>query len=271
MIAATEEQKKNIRAAGKILSGVLKDVAKLIKEGVTTAELDLAAEHAIRARGAVPSFLNYKPEGAAYPYPAALCVSINDEVVHGIPNQKRILRNGDLVTVDAGLSYQGYFVDAARTHIVGDDTIEISTGGEMSLKARGLGDLKAHQLVNATREALTGAIAAAQVGRHVGDIGAAVVRVANNRKFSVVKDLGGHAVGEAVHERPFIGNEGHEGEGEELLEGMVLAIEPMLAEGKGDIVLDKDEWTYRMKDGKRSAHFEDTVLLTKDGPEILTA
>lgn len=271
MIATTEEQKKNIRAAGKILAGVLADTAKLLKEGVTTAELDLAAEHAIRARGAVPSFLHYKPEGAAYPYPAALCVSINDEVVHGIPNAKRILRNGDIVSLDAGLSYQGYFVDAARTYIVGDDTTTISTAGEMSLKARGLGDLKAHQLIAATKEALQGAIAAARVGKHVGDIGAAVVRVAANRKFAIVQDLGGHAVGAAVHEKPFIANEGHEGEGEELVEGMVLAIEPMLAEGKGDIILDEDEWTYRMEDGKRAAHFEDTVLLTKDGPEILTA
>lgn len=271
MIATTEEQIKNLRAAGKILSGVLKDAAALVKEGITTAELDLAAEHAIRARGAVPSFLNYQPEGAAYPYPAALCVSINDEVVHGIPNAKRILRNGDIVTIDAGLSYQGYFVDAARTLIVGDATTDISTGAHMSIKARGLGDLKAHQLIDATREALEAAIASARVGKHVGDIGAAVRRVAANRKFAIVEDLGGHAVGEAVHERPFIANDGHEGEGEELVEGMVLAIEPMLAEGKGSIILDKDEWTYRMEDGKRAAHFEDTVLLTKEGPEILTA
>lgn len=271
MIATTEEQKKDLRAAGKILAGVLADTATLIREGVTTAELDLAAEHAIRARGAVPSFLNYKPEGAAYPYPAALCVSINDEVVHGIPSQKRILRNGDVVSLDAGLSYKGYFVDAARTYIVGDDTTTISTGGEMSLKARGLGDLKAHQLINATREALGAAIASARVGRRIGDIGAAVVRVAGNRKFSIVEDLGGHAVGGAVHERPFIANDGREGEGEEIVEGMVLAIEPMLAEGKGAIVLDEDEWTYRMEDGKRAAHFEDTVLITKEGAEILTA
>ncbi len=269
MIATTEEQIKALRAGGKILAGVLKDLAALVKEGVTTAELDLACEHAIRARGAVPAFLNYHPDGASYPYPAALCVSINDEVVHGVPSEKRILRNGDIVSIDTGLKYQGYFVDAARTLIVGDTT-DTLVSGERSLIARGLGDLKAHQLINATREALLGAIAAVRVGKHIGDIGAAVMRVAANRRLAIVQDLGGHAVGGAVHEKPFISNEGREGEGEEIVPGMVLAIEPMLAEGKGAIILDKDEWTYRMKDGKRAAHFEDTVLVTETGTEVLT-
>ena len=213
----------------------------------------MACEHAIRARGAVPAFLNYQPDGAAYPYPATLCISINDEVVHGIPNEKRILRRGDVVSIDTGLSYQGYFVDAARTLVVGN-----------------AGDTKGNQLIAATNEALQAAIAVVRPGKHIGDIGAAVMRVAANRKFAIVQDLGGHAVGGAVHEKPFIANEGREGEGEEIMLGMVLAIEPMLAEGKGAIVLDEDEWTYRMKDGKRAAHFEDTVLVTETGTEILT-
>lgn len=269
MIVTNAEQLKNLRAAGKILAGVLKDVAALAKDGVSTAELDLAAEHATRARGAVPSFLNYQPEGAEYPYPASLCVSLNDEVVHGIPSEKRILRNGDILSIDAGLSYQGFFVDAARTLIVGDNTA-MPVGGERSLAVRGLGDLKAHELISATREALEAAIAVVRPGKHMGDIGAAVMRVAVNRGFAIVKDLGGHAVGEAVHEKPFIANEGREGEGEEIVEGMVLAIEPMLAEGKGTIVLNEDEWTYRMKDGKRAAHFEDTVFVSASGAEVLT-
>ncbi len=269
MIATTPEQIKLLRAAGKILAGVLNDMRLMAKEGITTAELDLAAEHAIRTRGAVPSFLNYQPEGAAYPYPASLCISINDEVVHGIPNEKRIFRNGDIVSLDGGLSYQGFFVDAARTIIIGDDS-EMANIGERSLVGRGLGDLGAHRLIAATREALEAAITAAKVGNHIGDIGAAVVRVAKNRKMTIVEDLGGHAVGEAVHEKPFIANDGKPGEGEEIVEGMVLAIEPMFAEGTGAIILDEDEWTYRMEDGKRAAHFEDTVLVTKDGPEILT-
>ena len=269
MIATTEEQIKALRAGGKILAGVLRDVAALCKDGVNTAELDLACEHAIRSRGAVPAFLNYQPDGASYPYPATLCVSINDEVVHGIPNEKRILRNGDIISIDTGLSYQGYFVDAARTLIVGD-TSDTAVGGERSLIVRGIGDLRAHQLINATREALQAAISVVRPGKHIGDIGAAVMRVAANRKLAIVQDLGGHAVGEAVHEKPFIANEGREGEGEKIVVGMVLAIEPMLAEGKGAIILDEDEWTYRMKDGKRAAHFEDTVLVTQTGTEILT-
>lgn len=252
MIATTDEQIKNLRAAGKILHGVLEDLIALCKEGVSTAELDLTAEHAIRARGAVPSFLHYQPAGAAYPYPATLCVSINDEVVHGIPQEKKILRKGDVVNLDAGLSYNGCFVDAARTIIIGET------------------DHKGTELVAATKEALDAAIAVVRPGKRLGDIGAAVMRVAGNRKYTIVEDLGGHAVGAAVHEQPFIANEGREGEGEEIVEGMVLAIEPMLCEGKGAIILDEDEWTYRMEDGKRAAHFEDTVLVTKDGAEILT-
>ena len=253
MIATTPEEIKALRAGGKILAGVLADVAALCKEGISTAELDLACAHAIRARGASPAFLNYQPDGASYPFPASLCVALNDEVVHGIPNEKTILRKGDLLTIDAGLSYQGYFVDAARTLCIGAC------------------DESAHKLIAATKEALQGAIAAARVGAHIGDIGAVVAGIANKYNFGVVKDLGGHGVGSSVHEKPFIANEGRRGEGERIVAGMVLAIEPMLAEGKGNIVLDEDEWTYRMRDGKRAAHFEDTVLITDTGAEVLTA
>lgn len=252
MIVKNEDEIKNLRKAGKILAGVLADVAKLVKPGVSTAELDLAAEHAIRAQGAVPAFLGYKPEGAAYPFPATLCVAINDEVVHGIPSSERMLKEGDIISLDEGLSYNGFFVDSAITVCVGE------------------GDARAKKLLQATREALDAALAAAKAGGHIGDLGVAVVHVAKKYNFGVVEDLGGHAVGKSVHEKPFIPNEGKEGEGEEIKLGMVLAIEPMLAEGKGAISLDKDEWTYRMRDGKRAAHFEHTVLITKDGPEILT-
>ncbi len=253
MIATTPEQIKALRAAGKILAGVLKDVAALCKEGVTTAELDLSCEHMVRARGAVPAFLNYQPDGASYPFPASLCVALNDEVVHGIPNEKKILRKGDLLTLDAGLSYQGYFVDAARTLCIGEC------------------DQQAHKLISATKEALQAAIVVARAGARTGDIGAVVAGIARKYNLGVVKDLGGHGVGSSVHEKPFIANEGRRGEGERIVAGMVLAIEPMLAEGKGDIILDEDEWTYRMRDGKRAAHFEDTVLITESGAEILTA
>lgn len=252
MIIKTEEDKKQLRAGGAILAGVLADVAAAAKEGVTTAELDLMAEHAIRARGAVPAFLGYQPEGARYPYPATLCVSVNDEVVHGLPSEGKILRKGDTVSFDLGLSYNGYFVDSALTVCIGEC------------------DDAAQRLLVATREALSEAVAAAKAGGYTGDIGAAVERVAKKYRLGVVKDLGGHAVGKAVHEKPFIGNEGRKGEGEKLVEGMVLAIEPMLCEGKGDIVLADDDWTYTMRDRSRAAHFEQTLIVTHGAPEIVT-
>jgi len=252
MIATNEEEKKNLRAAGVILSGVIDDVIAAVVEGGNAAELDLMAEHAIRARGAVPAFLGYQPQGAATPYPATLCVSINDEVVHAIPTVKKIFRKGDIVSFDLGLSYNGYFVDMARTVTVGE------------------GEPAARKLIDATREALGGAIAAAKVGARTGDIGAVVARTARKYGLSVVKDLGGHGVGKGVHEKPYIDNEGREGEGDELLEGMVLAIEPMLCEGKGDIVVDDDQWTIRMRDRKRAAHFEATIIVGKEQAEVLT-
>jgi len=253
MIIETEDDKKQLRAAGIILSGVLKDLVAATKEGMNAAELDLMAEHAIKARGGVPAFLNYQPEGAAYPYPATLCVSINDEIVHGIPTADKLFRNGDVVKFDIGLSYNGYFVDMARTFVVGE------------------GDEAAQRLIRATREALDLAIAAARPGARTGDIGEAIYRVATKYRLGVVKDLGGHAVGRAVHEQPHIDNEGRAGEGEKIVAGMVLAIEPMLSEGKGDIIVAKDDWTIKMRDRSRAAQFEQTVIV-QDGPaEILTA
>ncbi|MSR70907.1 type I methionyl aminopeptidase [Candidatus Kaiserbacteria bacterium] len=252
MIATTEEDFKNLRAGGKVLAGVLADTLAQVRNGVATAELDLFAEHAIRARGGIPSFLHYQPEGAAYPYPAALCVSINSEVVHGIPRAERVIKEGDIVSLDLGLSYNGYFLDAARTMFLGT------------------ADDQARLLIDGTKEALAAALGATRIGGHVGDIGDAIVRIARARNLGVVEELGGHAVGRAVHERPFIANDGKQGEGEVIVSGMVLAIEPMLAEGKGAVVVAEDEWTYIMKDGKRAAHFEDTVIVTEKGIEILT-
>lgn len=253
MIISSQKDIDGLRHAGKILAGVLRDLSATVSPGLATAALDIEAERLIRAQGAVPAFLGYRPEGANYPFPATLCVSVNEEIVHGIPREDRTLVDGDIVTLDLGLSYDGYFVDSAVTVPVGEISEE---------------DAK---LLRATKEALDAAIAAARGGVKTGDLGAAVEEVARKYKLSVVEDLGGHAVGRAVHEQPYIANVGKKGKGETLPEGMVIALEPMLSLGSPRIVLDQeDEWTYRTSDASRAAHFEHTLILTKDGCEVVT-
>lgn len=252
MIAKTEEEINGLRESGKILSGALKETAKLVKAGVSTADLDIAAEEYIRAHGGVPAFLNYKPHGGAYPFPAALCVSVNDEIVHGIPSKDRVLQDGDIITLDLGVNYSGYFTDSAISVAV----------GEASKETR--------RFFDACREALSAGVKAARANGHTGDIGAAIQAVARKYGYSVVEDLGGHAVGGGVHEKPFIENTGVVGEGEVMPEGLVIAIEPIFAEGKGAIVLEDDQWTYSTRDGSRACHFEQTMILTKDGAEVIT-
>ena len=253
MIAKTEEEIKNLRTAGKILAKILRGLGAMSKPGVSTAALDIEAEKLVRAADAVPAFLGYKPQGAKHPYPAALCVSINDEVVHGIPSEKRILKNGDLVMLDLGLSYNGFFSDAAITVCVGE------------------ADEKTQKLIRSTEEALATAVAAARAGNRLGDIGAAIEGVAKKYNFEIVRELGGHALGKKPHEKPFVPNFGEAGTGEKITEGMVLAIEPIFSEGSGDIFLDDDQWTYKTVDGSRTAEFEHTILVTRVGAEILTA
>ncbi len=252
MIATQESDIANLRMSGKILAEVLTETAKLTVPGVTAAELDLAAERMIRERGGVPAFLNYQPDGAAYPFPAALCVSINDEVVHGIPTEDTVIKDGDLVMLDLGVSYNGFFSDAALTVPVGN------------VDAAGM------KLLNASREALAEALKVVKAGAHVGDIGAAIQAVARKYNFTIAKDLGGHALGKVPHEKPYIPNEGEVGTGEVLKEGLVIAIEPIFCEGKPHIVLGEDDWTYHTKDGLRSTEFEQTLMVTKDGCEVLT-
>jgi methionyl aminopeptidase len=253
MIAKTEEEIKNLRKAGKILGDILRELSAMVKEDVSTAAFDLAAEKLIRAQGAKPAFLGYKPDSATFPYPATLCVSIDDEVVHGIPAADRFLKKGELVMLDLGLSYNGYFSDAAVTVCVGEC------------------DAAGKKLIDASREASKEAIKAARVGGHVGDIGAAVERVAKKYNLGVVEELGGHGIGKVPHEKPYISNVGKMGQGEKLVEGLVIAIEPILTEGKsGEVYLAEDGWTYKTSDGTRSAEIEHTVLITKNGPEILT-
>lgn len=252
MIVKTPEEIQGLRAAGKLLAQALRHTAGMVAPGITTAALDLAAEEFIRENGAIPAFLNYTPEGAAYAFPAALCVSINDEVVHGIPSEDRIIEEGDLVMLDLGLSLNGYFADAAVTVVAGK------------------GDEKGDVLIQATEEAFKAALKVAKPGARMGDIGAAIEAVARKYGLGVVEDLGGHSLGLVPHEPPFVPNTGEAGTGHVLEEGLVLAIEPIFTEGAGDIELMEDEWTYVTADGSRSAETEHTVLITKDGAEVLT-
>lgn len=252
MIAKTKEDIQGIRAAGQALAEVLSVLANMVRPGVTAAELDLRAEEEIKRRGGVSAFLGYKPDHSSYPFPAVLCVCVNDEVVHGIPTEDKILKEGDLVMLDLGLSINGYFADAAVTLCVG------------------VCNEKTARLMNATKEALSVAVSAAKVGNTIGDIGAAVEAVAKKYGYSTAENLGGHALGLKPHEPPYIPNVGPAGSGERIKEGMVLALEPIFTEGNGKITLDDDKWTYRTKDGTRSCEFEHTILVTKTGAEILT-
>lgn len=254
MTIATGEQKDALIEAGERLGGILRALRDTVAPGITAGELDDMAERLIRDGGDEPCFLGYQPEGATRPYPAALCVSINDEVVHGIPNEfAKALKEGDIVGLDLGLRHKGVIVDAAITVPVG--TV----------------DEEAKKLIAATEKALAAGIAAAVPGKHVGDIAHAIQKVIESAGFSVVKELGGHGVGEFVHEEPFIPNFGKPGTGEELTEGMVLALEPIANAGKAAVILAPDGYTFRTKDGSRSAHFEHTILLEKGGARIVTA
>ena len=254
MTITNDTERANLIEAGKRLALVLKTLRATVAPGVTAEELDDLAEAMIRERGDEPCFLGYTPEGARRPYPATLCVSINDEVVHGIPNETvKKLKEGDIVGLDLGLTHKGVIVDAAITIPV----------GEVSEETR--------KLLTATEQALAAGIAQAIPGNHIGDISYAIQKEIEQAGFKVVKELGGHGVGELVHEEPFIPNFGRVGEGPELVEGMVLALEPISAAGKAAVTLAPDGYTYRTKDGSRSAHFEHTILIEKGGARIITA
>ena len=254
MTIHTDTERERLVEAGKRLARVLATLGEKIAPGVSTEYLDDAAEAMIRDGGDTPAFLGYTPEGAVRPYPATLCVSINDEVVHGIPNESpRLLKEGDIVSLDLGLTHEGIIVDAAITVAVG-------TVSEESTK-----------LMRATEEALAAGVEAARPGNHVGDIGYAIQQAIGRAGFTVVKSLGGHGVGERVHDEPFIANFGKPGTGELLEEGMVLALEPIASVGSGAVVLAPDGYTYRTRDGSRAAHYEHTILLEQAGPRIITA
>ncbi len=242
-----------LREGGKRLSEILKVLSSKVKPGVTARELnDLAHEMASRD-GDKPAFYNYRPYGAKRAYPAALCVSINEEVVHGIPNEEeKVLKEGDIVSLDMGLMHKGLFTDSAITVAVGEVSPELE------------------KLVNITREALSVAIKASKAGNHIGDIGYAIERLVRPHGYGIVEDLCGHGVGYKVHEDPFVPNFGEKGKGEKLKPGMIIAIEPMLNMGTHHVKQMKDGYTYKTADNQPSAHFEHTILITKGEAEILT-
>jgi methionyl aminopeptidase len=250
VIIKTKEEIEILREGGRRLAAILAKVKDKVRPGVTTLELDQYAYELIRAGGDEPAFLNYRPEGHDIAYPASLCTSVNNEVVHGIPNASKILKEGDIISIDLGLKHRGLFTDHAVTVSV----------GEASKATR--------KLLHATEEALIAGIGQARAGNTVGDIGYAIESKAE--RYGIVEELSGHGVGRKIHEDPYIPNFGKKGQGAKLVPGMVIAIEPMFNIGGADIVSDEDGYTIKTADGSRSAHFEHTVLVTEGEPEILT-
>lgn len=252
IIIKTKEEIEILREGGKHLAEVLSKVKEKVAPGVSTKDLDGYAFKLIKELGGVPAFLYYRPEGADRPYPASLCVSVNDEVVHGVPRREKILKEGDIVSLDLGLKYKGLFTDMALTVPVG----KISPAVQ--------------KLLEITQKALEVGISVAQGGNTVGDIGHAIESFVRPYRYGIVEVLSGHGVGRAIHEDPYVPNFGKKGTGAKLVPGMVLALEPMLNNGTKHVTLDEDGYTIRTADGKKSAHFEHTILITKGDPEILT-
>jgi methionyl aminopeptidase len=234
------------------LATVLDLVAKQVKPGISAKDLDALAEAEIKKRGAMPSFKNYRAQAGDPPFPASLCVSVNDEVVHGIPHKDKILKDGDIVGLDLGVQYQGLFTDAAITVPVGNVSEEYS------------------KLIEAAKESLNAGLAQVKSGNFTGDVGFAIESTVKKYGFQVVRELVGHGVGRAVHEEPEVPGFGKPGTGTKLVSGMVIAVEPMVNEGNWKIFFADDNWTIKTSDGKRSAHMEHTVLITDQGCEILT-
>jgi methionyl aminopeptidase len=244
----TPEQIDAIARAGAILGALFEAIVPEIRPGVSTADLDLFGESFIMSHpGAAPSFKGL------YGFPASLCISINHEVVHGIPSAKRVLQEGDIVSIDGGVSLDGWYADAARTYAVGDV------------------DAVSEVLLRVTHEALEAGIAQAVAGNHLGDVGSAIQNVAETAGFTVVRDLVGHGIGRDPHEEPQVPNFGKPGKGLVLQPGLVLAIEPMVNAGTPAVRTLSDRWTVVTADKKRSAHFEQTVAVTENGPKVLTA
>lgn len=252
MITQDPKEIEILRQGGKILAEVLDLVSKQVKPGVSAAELDKLAESEINKRGAIPSFKNYSAQIGDPPFPASLCVSVNDEVVHGIPRKDKILKNGDIVGLDLGVQYQGLFTDAAIT-------IPVGKASDKHLK-----------LIKAAKESLQLGLAQIKAGNFTGDVGFAIESTAKKYGFQVVRELVGHGVGRAVHEEPEVPCFGRTKTGTKFAKGMVIAVEPMVNEGNWKVYFTPDSWTIKTEDHGWSAHVEHTVLVTDEGCDILT-
>ena len=246
----TRREIEAMRVSARHVAEILLELREMVKPGVTTLELDQCAEKAIAERGVESSFKGYDPHGLPR-YPAVLCVSVNDEIVHGIPGP-RVLQEGDIVGLDFGVTHEGYHGDSAVTVPVGEV------------------DAKAQCLMDATRDCLNRAIETMEPGKRLSDIGYTVQKRAEEEGFSVVRIFAGHGIGQKLHEPPWIPNFGKPGRGPRLMPGMVFAIEPMVDEGGPEVRLLDDEWTAVTADGSLSAHFEHTILITDNGSETLT-
>jgi len=242
----SEDEIQKIAEAGKRLALALAELEKEIHPGVSTLEIEEKAQLLIEKQGARPAFLGYQG------YPAAVCTSVNEEVVHGIPSKEKILKEGDLVGIDIGLEYEGFFADMAKTYAVG------KVGEE------------AQKLIEVTEKALALGVSSAKSGSTLGDLGFAIQNYVESFGFSVIRDLVGHGVGKHIHEDPSVPNFGKQGQGQKLVPGMVLAIEPMVAIGDWHIKILADGWTVVTADQSLAAHFEHTVLVTSEGGKILT-
>lgn len=237
---------ERMRVAGKILASVHEELGKALKPGMSTLDIDRLGEELIRSHGCVPSFKNYNG------YPASICVSVNDEIVHGIPSSHRIIKEGDIVSLDAGVIYEGYHSDAARTHAVG------------------VVDPAAQKLIDVTRESFFEGIRYAKAGNYLNDISSAIQAYAESFGYGVVRDLVGHGIGSHLHEDPEVPNFARKKKGIRLQAGMTLAVEPMINAGTWQVSWMSDGWTVVTKDHSLSAHYENTILITDGEPEILS-
>ena len=246
IIIKSDQEVDLMRESGKVTGFILKELENFIKPGISTADINRFVEDTIRKNGMIPTFKGYCG------FPASACVSINEEVVHGIPDKKRILKEGDIVSVDVGSTYKGYVSDAARTYPVGK-----------------VSDI-AQKLMDATRDSFFAGLEFCKVGYRLSDISHAIQVKAESEGFSVIRDFVGHGVGQEMHEEPQIPNYGKAGRGPRLAKGMVFAIEPMICEGGYDVRTLSNDWTVVTRDGKLSAHYENTVVITDGEPELLT-